>query len=337
MRKKLHEIVKFLPWLLLSVFLIPLPINADEIRPAYLELTSKNDVHYQVALKVPIKNSQSLAITPIFPNNCLSQGHVRTVNSGGSQVSHWQLSCKGGLLGKEIRVNGLENTTTDIWVRIQHQKYTQVERLISGKDHFLTQYQPSYQEVIKVYTIIGIEHILLGFDHLLFVFALLLIIKGKKKLVGAITAFTVAHSITLSLASLDIVTIALPPVEAVIALSILFLAVEILHSLKGKIGIAARSPWVVAFSFGLLHGFGFAGALAEIGLPQNEVPLALLFFNVGVELGQLVFVLAILLVAYVIKPMLSTVSIRRCTIALTYCIGSLASFWVYERTFSFIL
>lgn len=102
-------------------------------------------------------------------------------------------------------------------------------------------------------------------------------------------------------------------------------------------GIAARSPWVVAFAFGLLHGFGFAGALAEIGLPQNEVPLALLFFNVGVELGQLFFVLIILLITYFVKPILSTVNTRRCTIALTYCIGSLASFWVYERTFSFIL
>ena len=329
--------MKIVPWLLSFFVFFPLTLQADEIRPAYLELTSSNDRHYQITLKLPIKNNQLLAISPLFPDNCIHYGYVKNTTTERSQISRWQIDCEGGLLGKEIKIDGLDNTNTDVLVRLQQGQQTQVERLFSGNDTFLAQSQPSYQEVIKVYTLIGIEHILLGFDHLLFVFALLLIINNKRKLIGAITAFTVAHSITLTLASLGIVTIALPPVEAVIALSILFLAVEILRDIKGKRGIAAQYPWLVAFSFGLLHGFGFAGALAEIGLPQNEVPLALLFFNIGVELGQLAFVLAILLIAYVFYPRLSSLHIKRGTTVLAYSIGSLASFWVCERTFSFLL
>ncbi|MGF1901627.1 HupE/UreJ family protein [Aliivibrio sifiae] len=330
-------VVKLISWVLSLLIWFPILLKADEIRPAYLELTSQDNVSYQVTLKLPKKNNQLLSLTPVFPEGCLAQGYVRQVNTEASQVTRWTLNCEGGLLGKEIRVDGLESTTTDILVRIQQKKATQVERLFADNTTFITQSQPSYQEVITVYTVIGIEHILLGFDHLLFVFALLLIIKGRRKLVGAITAFTIAHSITLTLASLNIVTIALPPVEAVIALSILFLAVEIIHDLKGQKGIAAQYPWVVAFSFGLLHGFGFAGALAEIGLPQNEIPLALLFFNLGVELGQLAFVLVMLLIAYVIQPKLSALNIKRGTTIIAYSIGSLASFWVYERSVSFLL
>ncbi len=154
--------------------------------------------------------------------------------------------------------------------------------------------QQSGWSVAGTYLSLGVEHILLGIDHLLFVLALLLITRGTWRLVKTVTAFTVAHSITLALATLGFVHVPQAPVEAVIALSIVFVAAEIVRVRNGRDGIAARAPWIVAFTFGLLHGFGFAGALARVGLPEGHIPLALLFFNVGVEVGQLLFIAAVL-------------------------------------------
>jgi len=197
--------------------------------------------------------------------------------------------------------------------------------------------ETSNLNVIQVYTGLGIEHILLGVDHLLFVFALLLIVNGWRRLVGTITAFTLAHSITLFAATLGWVHVAQAPVEAVIALSILFLATEIIHNRQGKPGMAKRFPWLVAFIFGLLHGFGFAGALAEIGLPEQSIPLALLFFNVGVELGQLLFVAAVVSMGWVLRKLLAEKILQGSEVAASYLIGSLSAYWVIERTYSFWL
>ncbi|MEJ2180131.1 MAG: HupE/UreJ family protein, partial [Gammaproteobacteria bacterium] len=181
---------------------------------------------------------------------------------------------------------------------------------------------------------LGVEHILLGIDHLLFVFALLLIVTGVRRLVWTITAFTIAHSITLAGATLGYVHVAQQPVEAIIALSILFLATEIIHSRRGRPGYAERWPWMVAFIFGLLHGFGFAGALAEVGLPQQAIPLALVFFNVGVELGQLLFVAIVLLLGWMIHR-IKVFPLRPAEMVTTYVIGSVAAFWMIERVVGF--
>ena len=184
------------------------------------------------------------------------------------------------------------------------------------------------------YLALGIEHILLGIDHLLFVLALVLLVKGWKKLVATITAFTLAHSITLALATLGFVHVPGPPVEACIALSIVFVAAEIIHRRQGRPGLTERAPWVVAFTFGLLHGLGFAGALSEVGLPQHAIPIALLFFNVGVELGQLAFVFIVLLVlaaARRLPPRVPAWGWR----AAPYAIGSVAMFWVLQRVAAF--
>ena len=191
-------------------------------------------------------------------------------------------------------------------------------------------------EGAKRYTILGVEHILIGIDHLLFVLALLFVVRNGWKLVQTITAFTVAHSITLGLATLGYINMPSSPVEAAIALSIVFLCVEIIHARRGRVSLTFSYPWVVAFAFGLLHGLGFAGALSEIGLPPNEIPLALLFFNVGVELGQILFVLAILLLFAMLQPLTGWtreshqyVYAERCTV---YVIGVLASYWLIERS-----
>lgn len=186
-------------------------------------------------------------------------------------------------------------------------------------------------QVASTYTRLGIEHILLGVDHLLFVFALLLIVNNTRRLIVTITAFTVAHSITLGAATLGFVNVPQKPVEAVIALSILFLAVEIIHGKQGRPGYAARWPWLVAFIFGLLHGFGFAGALSEVGLPERAIPLALIFFNIGVELGQLFFVTGIVAITLLMHELKQQVFLNRAETVVIYVIGGLSSFWLVER------
>jgi hydrogenase/urease accessory protein HupE len=200
--------------------------------------------------------------------------------------------------------------------------------------------RPSSLEVIRTYTVLGVEHILLGIDHLLFVLALLLLVRGVGRLVATVTAFTVAHSITLGAATLGFVHVPSAPVEAVIALSILFLASELARRRLAPASAAAqgdaadltaRFPWIVAFSFGLLHGFGFAGALSEVGMPAQAVPLALLFFNVGVEIGQLSFIAAVFAMGWLIR----SAAVRApdwWPRAAAYGIGSVAAFWVVQRT-----
>jgi hypothetical protein len=188
----------------------------------------------------------------------------------------------------------------------------------------------SWLDAAKRYTVLGVEHILLGIDHLLFVLGLLLIVRGPWMLVKTITAFTVAHSITLGLATLGLVTTPPRPVDAAIALSIVFLAVEILHARQGRFGLTYRHPWVVAFGFGLLHGLGFAGALTGIGLAQSEIPVALLFFNVGVEIGQLMFVCAFLLLHWSFRQLEVRWS-RPAQAMPVYLIGTAATYWLMQR------
>jgi hydrogenase/urease accessory protein HupE len=233
---------------------------------------------------------------------------------------------------------------TDVLVRIERlDGTTQVTRLTPSAPSFVVKAAPRALEVARTYTTLGVEHILTGFDHLLFVLALLLITRGGAKLVKTVTAFTVAHSMTLSASTLGFVHIPQQPVEAVIALSIVFVAAEILRTSEGRESLAARAPWIVAFTFGLLHGFGFAGALSEIGLAQGNIPLALLFFNLGVEIGQLLFI-GVALVAVVvarlavtkIAHMIHGPFVTRASNALAaYAIGGTAMFWVIERVAAF--
>jgi hypothetical protein len=188
--------------------------------------------------------------------------------------------------------------------------------------------------VAVLYLKLGVEHILLGIDHLLFVLALLLITRGTWLLIKTVTAFTLAHSITLALATLGYVHVPSAPVEALIALSIVFVAVEIVRLWQGHEGLTARAPWVVAFTFGLLHGLGFAGALSEVGLPQGQIPVALLFFNVGVEIGQLSFIAAMLCLSAAIRR-IPIPGPRWADLVVPYAIGSIAMFWVIERVAAF--
>jgi hydrogenase/urease accessory protein HupE len=277
-----------------------------------------------------------LAMQPVFPQHCALQGNVANYLSSGAHTSRWSLACKDkGLTDQTIVIDGLAQTITDVLVRIQLlDSVTQTQILKPNATSFVVHGNPDSWQVMADYFVLGVEHILGGIDHLLFVLCLLLIVKGNWLLVKTITAFTIAHSITLAMATLGFVKVPQAPIEAMIALSILFLAVELVKQQEGKSDIAIRAPWIVAFIFGLLHGFGFAGALAEVGLPQADIPLALLMFNVGVEAGQLLFIATIILIIQIWKrtTSLELAWLPKVTV---YAIGSTASFWVIERTMSF--
>ena len=233
---------------------------------------------------------------------------------------------------------------TDVLVRIEDRSgATQTERLTPTKHSFVLKGTASAGEVAITYLFLGIEHILLGFDHLLFVLALVILVRDWRRVAITVTAFTVAHSITLAAATLGFVHVPGPPVEATIALSIMLVAAEIVNARRGQPSLTARWPWLVAFAFGLLHGFGFAGALSEVGLPQHAIPLALLFFNLGVEVGQLAFVAGVMTLAWAVQwlaarrfePAQVQQAFARFDVAAAYVIGAPATFWLIERTSGF--
>jgi len=320
---------------LVLLLITAIPGMAHEVRPGYLEITETAPERYQVLWKIPMKGDAVLRMTPVFPETCTEQTPPSSRKVAAAMVKQWSIVCAGGLKDVDIAIDGLQNTLTDVLARVTHAGgATQTVRLAPDNIRFTVSGIPSTLEVITTYLSLGIEHILLGIDHLLFVFALLLIVQGWRRLIGTITAFTVAHSITLAAATLGYVNVPQAPVEAVIALSILFLATEIIHMQQGKIGLAQRYPWLVAFIFGLLHGFGFAGALSEIGLPQSDIPLALLFFNVGVEVGQLIFVATVLLIGMILRRLISQ-PMRWEETVITYMIGGIAAFWTIERVAAF--
>ena len=317
-----------------------LPAAADEFRPAYLQLRQVDAATYDVLWKLPaLDESTTLKLRPVFPAGTEVITPVSSSYAAGTAVQRWRMRADGGLAGKAIEFPNLSASHIDVLVRVERSDgTTQLGRVLPVEPRFEVTASPGDFEVIKTYTVLGIGHILLGFDHLLFVLALLLIVDGTRRLIATITAFTVAHSITLALATMGVVHVPGPPVEALIALSIVFVAGEIIHVRQGRPSLTQRYPWIVAFTFGLLHGLGFAGALAEVGLPQNSIPLALLFFNVGVEIGQLLFIAAVLIVIAVGRMLTTGMQVavpewlRR---APPYFIGTLASYWVFERISGF--
>lgn len=320
---------------LLTVLLAPLPSLAHEVRPAYLELREGQPGEFSVLWKTPMRGDLRLALAPAFSGHTQHITPITARESGGAAVQTWRIRTSESLRGQSLRIQGLEATMTDALARIEFADgSTWLHRLTPQVPVATIPDKQSGWSVAGEYLKLGVEHILLGIDHLLFVLALLLITRGTWRLVKTVTAFTVAHSITLALAALGVVHVPQAPVEAVIALSIVFVAAEILRARQGHQGIASHAPWVVAFAFGLLHGFGFAGALAEIGLPEGHIPLALLFFNVGVELGQLLFIAA----ALSLIVLISRVRIRFplwTGLVPPYVIGSVAMFWVIQRIGSF--
>lgn len=311
---------------------------ADEFRPAYLQLKQVDGARYDVLWKAPaLDEFTTIKVSPLFPAGVTPLTARQSSYADGIAVQRWRIHAAGGLQGKTITFSNLSTTRIDVLVRVARSDGTeQLERVMPLSPSFVVSASPGPMEVVRTYTLLGVEHILTGFDHLLFVLALVVLVRGVKRLLQTITAFTVAHSITLGLATLDVIHVPGALVEATIALSIMFVALEILQQRRGREGLTSRAPWVVAFSFGLLHGLGFAGALAEIGLPQNAVPLALLFFNVGVEIGQVIFVAVALAIMRLTQILLADrLDVSRAPQIAAYAIGGVSSFWVFERVASF--
>jgi hypothetical protein len=314
-----------------------LPVNADEIRPALLDIKEQNTGLFAVTWKVPMRGDRVLALKAQLPSSLELLGTPTIQNVPGARVEHATYKNNNeSLTGQTIVIDGLSALQTDVLLLVQLQDGISHSAILRpASPEFTIPLQASKLKVAGDYWLMGTIHILEGADHLLFVLALMLIVSGFKPLVKAVTAFTVAHSITLALATLDVIQVAPAPTEAIIALSILFLAVEIMHSRQGKFSLTEQHPWVVAFIFGLFHGLGFAGALSEIGLPQQEIPLALLMFNIGVETGQLIFI-AVVLSLFALLRRLPVTLPQGAWRLLPYSIGSIAAFWVIQRVMSFM-
>jgi hydrogenase/urease accessory protein HupE len=333
--------------LLAASLLAAMTASAHRLSPAFFGLTETAPNEYAAQWKVSISGGLADTLAPRLPDGCTVTGPVRLYvlddveAANDIRLQHANVACDGPLAGGVFTIGGLESTATDVLFRIDYadgRSFT--HRLVPSRPSVLIPERPGALDVIATYTALGMEHILLGVDHLLFVLALLLIVKGRRRLVMTITAFTLAHSVTLAAATLGVVAVSPAAVEATIALSILFLATELARRNAGgsaalQQSLTTRFPWVVAFAFGLLHGFGFASALGAIGLPEQAVPLALLFFNVGVEIGQLLFIGAVLALGCALSALKRDLPVWSPRLA-AYVIGSVAAFWVFERAFTVI-
>ncbi|MEW9838413.1 HupE/UreJ family protein [Mesorhizobium marinum] len=305
-------------------------VAAHEIRPAYLQLDEVAPGVYDLVWKVPSNGDRVLDIQPVFDSRLTMTEIGKASEIAGFAVYRYRLTGQTALAGTAFSVPNLPNTTVDVLANIKLLDGAQHTFLLNPKSNAATVPEtPSRWQVVETYTRLGVEHILLGLDHLLFVGSLMLVVRGWAMLLKTVTAFTIAHSITLALATFGLVSLPPAPVETMIALSIVLVSVEAVRLRRGETSLAIRWPWVVAFAFGLLHGFGFAGALLDIGMPQGDIPLALLFFNVGVELGQVMFIAAMLALVTLTSQLVAMP--RAAPFAAAYAIGTLASFWVFER------
>ncbi len=314
----------------LALFVFANAAGAHESRPAYLEVTETAPDQYQLMWRTPVLAGMRLPVRLRLPAG-LDADELHVQRLADSVVERRSIDARGtGLGGQRIEFPGLQLTITDVLVRVQRLDGTHSTELVRPSQPWFEFSATAAPQRPIAFVRHGIGHIVTGIDHLLFVFGLLLLVRSPWMLIKTITAFTLAHSITLALATLGYVDVPGPPLEASIALSILFLGVEVVRAWNGGTSFTIRNPWVVAFAFGLLHGFGFAGGLAAIGLPAGEVPLALLWFNVGVELGQLAFVGGVLLLLRSLRALRSDLP-ARAALAPAYVIGTAGAFWTIER------
>ncbi len=311
-------------------------VFAHEIRPGYLELRQTGQDTYDALWKVPGKGEAlRLGIDVELPATCTNIAARRAAMVNAAFTERWTVRCAGGLTGKTIHIAGLRATVIDVLVRFERLDGSmQVTRLTPSSPSFVVAAPAGAMGVARTYTVLGIEHILSGIDHLLFVLALVIITRGGWTLVKTVTAFTVSHSITLALATLGYIHIPQRPVEATIALSIVFVASEILRARVGRPGLTARAPWLVALTFGLMHGLGFASGLSDAGLPDGHIPTALLFFSLGVEAGHFLFIASVLSLVALARRV-RVPEPHWAPLVPPYAIGSMAMFWVIQRIAAF--
>ncbi len=334
---KLNPLKAFLILLIFIVVCLQ-KLTAHEIRPAFLQIRENPGHKVSVLWKQPVVGDVAIRLVPELSSGWLIEKPSGIEATSSFLVKSWaNLNASDiPLNGQILTIRGLETTITDVLVSIEWADGKTSQKILKPQHPYLTLEQENHQSLaVPHYLLLGIEHILSGFDHLLFVLGLLLLVKGHRRLFKTITSFTIAHSITLAFAALGFIQVFPPVIESVIALSILFLAVELVRDQRGMDSFAIRFPWVIAFIFGLLHGFGFAGALSNIGLPPNAIPLSLLLFNIGVEIGQILFVLVVLVIIYLGRKIPLKLPFWSRLVP-PYAIGSLAAFWFIQRLLVFI-
>ncbi|KUJ82569.1 hypothetical protein AWR36_012330 [Microbulbifer flavimaris] len=327
--------------------LLAFQAKSHELRPAFLQIQQNSAETFAVNWRVPARGDLRLSLDVRFDQSVTPASTPRGTFANGSYTESWKVSHSDALANARITIDGLEQTMTDALVHIQWlDGREQVTRLLPDRTALVVEARGSSSQIAATYFVLGVEHILLGIDHLLFVLALVLLVSGLRQLVLTITAFTLAHSLTLAAAVLGWVSVPQGPVEAIIALSIVFVATEILHKIHGHSTLAIRKPWLVAFSFGLLHGLGFAGALTEIGVPQHAVPLSLALFNIGVEAGQLAFIASLAGIVWLVRriPPVRLWESRQGTSVtavtawpVAYLVGGLAAWWLIDRSLAVVL
>jgi hydrogenase/urease accessory protein HupE len=337
----------------LAVLALPAAVGAHPLTPALLSLQERAPGLYDVVWRMPVELAAGpRRPQPVWPPGAQREGAGERTRIGDTDLERFRIRISGGLAGRTLDVRagdphdpGTADATRsgEVLVRIAALDGRSITgRIVPGRSAFTVPAAPGWLAVAGTYLRLGVEHILTGVDHLLFVLALTLLASSLGALVKTITAFTVAHSLTLALASLGVVHVPSAPVEAVIALSIVFVARELWLLANRRPGLGARRPWPVALGFGLLHGLGFAGALGQIGLPPTDIPLALFTFNLGVELGQLLFIGALLGAVRLLtalqrrlQPHLPGKRPLPGKLLASYAVGVLATFWVFERVTAF--
>ena len=308
-------------------------VGGHEVRPAYLEITESPDRRVEILWKQPVIVDRAVRLVPHLSNGWLDGDPVAQELTLNHLIRVWRPTGGTGsdLEGIAVRIEGLERTITDVLVRVTLTDGRRVERFLTPAEPSMTlSFAARPALSAPVYLQLGFEHIMGGLDHLAFVLLLLVLIGGGRRLVAAVTAFTLAHSLTLALAALELVRVDAATVEAVVALSIVFLAVELVHAGRGLAGLTSRRPWLVPFAFGLLHGLAFAGTLAEVGLPRGEIALSLLLFNLGVELGQLLFIAATLAATWSLSQFVTHIPAWTRLVP-PYAVGAFAMFWFIDR------
>jgi hydrogenase/urease accessory protein HupE len=316
------------------VLLWAAPATADELRPGYLEFSQQSETTWRLVWKVPRRGGITPLAQPLLPKGCNVTRLIERTQSAMAIKTVSAVTCPTGVSSGRIGVSGMAAAQTDILARVAPLgRPVQAMRLTAAVPEAEIRPLPDRWNVARTYFATGVAHILTGYDHLLFVVALVLLLGRLRTIAWAVTAFTLAHSITLIGTTLGLIGLPQRPVECVIALSILFLAVEIVKADPAAPRLSERVPWLIAFLFGLLHGFGFAGALKEIGLPESDVPTALLTFNLGVEAGQLLIV-ATSLTALALIRRFAEGALRPAVVGASYAIGIIASVWFFERSFA---
>jgi hypothetical protein len=307
--------------------------GAHPLAPALLELREHGGGRVEVTFKTPAKRLPGVHLAPVLPESCSTTALPTLERQGTGIVERFAVACQGSLVGARVGIQGLEAAQTDALLRVELEDGRRIQSVLRGTAPSLViPARPSRLGVVREYVVLGVEHIASGLDHLLFVLGLLLLVRGRAApVVRTVTAFTVGHSVTLSLAVLGFVRFPVALIELAIAGSVFVLAAELARGPGAPPGRLERFPWAMAGAFGLLHGFGFAGALAQVGLPSGEIPLSLFAFNLGIELGQLAFV-AFVLAAWRLLVLVRVPMPLWSRAAPAYGIGILAAYWCLERT-----